>query len=131
MPRVRFLRLANPLVRAILGSPAHRLLSGRLLVLTYRGHRSGRSFAIPLLYAEQANGEIVVLALRDGKLWWRSFARAAPAVATLRGAQVSVSGAVVDEARRDGAVAAYLERHRYAARRVGETAAVVVLRPTR
>ena len=126
---MRVLRLVNPFVRAILGSPAHRLLSGRLLVLTYRGHRSGRSFAIPLLYADVASGEIVVLALSDGKLWWRSFTRAAPATVTLRGAQVTVSGAVVDDARRDVAVAAYLERHRYAALRVGEDAAVVVFTP--
>ena len=39
-------------VRAVLDSPAHRVLSGTLLVMAYRGLRSGRAFRIPLRYAE-------------------------------------------------------------------------------
>ena len=49
------LRLANPLVGRLLESRAHGLLSGALVVLTYRGRRSGREFRIPLQYAELAD----------------------------------------------------------------------------
>ena len=38
---LRVLRLANPFVRVVLESRAHRLVSGRLLLLAYRGRRSG------------------------------------------------------------------------------------------
>ena len=76
---LRALRLANPLVRVVLRSPVHRVLSGRLLVLSYRGHRSGRTFRIPLRYAETADGAFVAVAVRpDRKLWWRSFRAGTP-----------------------------------------------------
>ena len=42
--------------RAILRSPAHGVLSRSLAVLEYEGRRSGRTFAIPLRYAETAGG---------------------------------------------------------------------------
>jgi hypothetical protein len=131
MPQVRVLRIANPLVRAILGSRAHPLLSGRLLVLAYRGRRSGQSFAIPLLYAETAGGDVVVLALRPDKLWWRSFRDATSASITLRGANLPVTGVVTDGEPRTAAMEAFVARHPYAAKRVPDSAPVVVLVPTR
>ncbi len=69
---LRLLRFANPLVRALLSSPAHPLLGRRLVVLTYHGHRSGRAFSIPLRYAELHDGGLVALAVdHERKLWWR------------------------------------------------------------
>ena len=123
---MRVVRLANPLVRAILGSRAHPLLSGRLLVLAYRGHRSGRSFRIPLQYATTADGTIVALAVRPTrKLWWRSFAEPAPATLTLRGERIEVRGSLAEGAERETALAAYVERHPRSAG-LAEYAAIVV-----
>jgi hypothetical protein len=127
MCQVRVVRLANPLVRAVLRSRWHRLLSGRLLVLAYRGRRSGRGFAIPVLYAQTApGGEVVVVALRREKLWWRSFLEPSPASLRLRGADVSARGAVAVGASRDAALAAFRARHPYAARRLGDAPLVVI-----
>ena len=60
-PPLRLLRLGNPIVRAVLDSPAHRLLSGTLVVVAYRGHRSGRTFR-PLRYAQTTDGAVVAVA---------------------------------------------------------------------
>ena len=111
MAPLRLLRLANPVVRAVLGSPAHRLLSGGVLVLTYRGHRSGRTFRIPLRYATMADDRIVALAVgADGKLWWRSFSRPSPATLLVRGTERGVSGRLLHGEERRVALRAYLAR---------------------
>ena len=129
MCQVRLLRLANPLVRAVLGSRAHRILSGQLLVLTYRGHLSGRTFRIPLRFAEMADGRLAAVAVRpERKLWWRSFREPSHATLTLRGDPFEVRGAIVEGAERDAAIAAYVERHRRTAG-LARGAAIVVFGP--
>jgi hypothetical protein len=123
---LRTLRLANPIVRRLLESPVHGLLSARLLVLTYEGHRSGREYRIPLGYVEASDGTIVTLAAEPaGKKWWRSFSAPRLATLTVRGARISAEGAVAEGVMRQRALAAYATRFR-ASRRLGGTAAVVV-----
>lgn len=130
-PPLRLLRLVNPVVRGVLGSPAHRVLSGTLLVLEYHGHRSGRSFRIPLRYAAASDGGLVAIALRPGqKLWWRSFATSTPAPAklTLHGRTVAAHGTVAEHAARAVALSAYLARYPRSAGLAAD-AAVVVFTP--
>jgi F420H(2)-dependent quinone reductase len=130
-PPLRLLRLGNPVVRAVLGSRAHRLLSGRLLVLDYRGRRTGRQYRIPLRYAEIDTGELVAVAVRpERKQWWRSFAEPTPAAVLLRGTTVDVVGALASDETRAGAVARYDAANPRGARWTGD-AAVVVFTPSR
>jgi hypothetical protein len=107
------------------------MLSGRLLVLSYRGHRSGRAFDIPLRYAETADRRLVVVAVApEGKLWWRSFVGATPASVTFRRRTRPVVGALAEGEARDEARAAYVARYPRSASLVTD-AAVVVLVPSR
>lgn len=117
---LRGLRLANPVVRAVLRSPAHRLLDRSLLLLTYHGRRSGRAFTIPVMYAEDGD-RLVVLAARPGeKLWWRSIGDGAPVELRLRGATVRGAARVLAEAgERRTALTAYLRRFPRAAATLG------------
>jgi hypothetical protein len=120
MPSLRLLRLANPVVKAVLGSPAHRLLSGGLIVLAYRGHRSGRTFRIPLRYATMPGDRIVALAVgADGKLWWRSFSQPGPATLLVRGVERAVSGRLLQGEERRAGLRAYLARFPRAAGPLG------------
>jgi hypothetical protein len=124
----RLFRFANPLVRAVLRSPLHRLLSGRLLVLSYRGRRSGRTFEIPVRYAETDDGKLVVVATwPERKLWWRSFDGGAAASVTLRCARRSVAGCVESGEARDTALSAYLGAFPRSERLVREAAVVVLV----
>jgi hypothetical protein len=127
---LRMLRLANPVVRRVLDSRAHRLLSGRLLVLAYRGRRSGRELRIPLRYAETGDGAFVAVAVRpERKQWWRSFSSGGPATLTLRGKEVFVQGRIAVGDEREAALRAYDARYPRS-RRLTRDAAVVVLEPT-
>lgn len=106
---LRLLRVANPVVCAVLDSPAHALLSRRVLVLTYRGRRSGRSFRIPLLYA-LAGSDVIALAVDPArKQWWRTFRQPAPAELLLQGHSHHVIGTLVTGSAAERALAAYVE----------------------
>jgi hypothetical protein len=96
------------------------LLSGGLVVLAYRGRRSGREFRIPLQYAEATGGRIVALAVRpERKLWWRSFSDPAPARLLVAGSTRAVIGRVLAGQERRAALRAYLERFPRAAGPLG------------
>jgi F420H(2)-dependent quinone reductase len=66
-------RLANPVVRSLLRSRLHRLLSSSVLELSYTGRHSGKRHMLPVMYTTLGNGLIVVAAQPDTKTWWRNF----------------------------------------------------------
>jgi hypothetical protein len=120
------LRLANPLVRIVLESRAHGPLSRQLVLLRYRGHRSGREYRIPLRYAETVDGRVIALAVAsEGKQWWRSFVAPRPATLTLRGERIAARGTLAQGGARRAALDAYIARHPRS-RRVAQGAAAVV-----
>jgi hypothetical protein len=107
----------------------HGLLSGRIMLLVYRGHRSGRTFRIPLRYAEDEHGRLVALAVEPAtKHWWRSFRAPAAAVVTVRRGERSVVGVLAAGRERDRALAAYISRFPRS-RQLTEAGAVVVFEP--
>ena len=65
--------LANRCVLAMLRSPLHRLLDPGLRELRYRGRRTGRRIALPVMYAQSGNRFVVLVGNAPGKTWWRHF----------------------------------------------------------
>ena len=58
-PAARFrAHVVNPVLRVLLRSPAHRLLSGSVLLLQYTGRRTGRRYGLPVMYAS-SGGEVI------------------------------------------------------------------------
>ncbi len=74
-PPVGAFRLVNRVVRPLLRSPLHPLLSRRLMLLSYTGRRSGRTFTIPVGYFPAGDGDLLATStqptwavnLRDGR----------------------------------------------------------------
>lgn len=64
---------ANSVVEAVLESPLHRLLSGKLIVIRYRGGRTGTEYTLPVRYAGTTSGLVVIVADAGPKTWWRNF----------------------------------------------------------
>jgi len=64
-------RMINPVVKGILRSPLHGMMSNNTMVLSYRGQRSGRAFELPISYA-QINGDLYAFTAKSGQ-WWRNF----------------------------------------------------------
>ena len=71
-------RTVNPVVRAVLRSPLHRLLSGRLALITVTGSRSGRRYTIPVGYRREDGRVVVTVGWPERKRWWRNVRGGAP-----------------------------------------------------
>ena len=77
-------RVVNPPIRAVLRSPAHRLLSNQLMLLTVTGRRTGRTFTFPVGYREDGDRLRVHVASPEQKRWWRNLSDGAPVAVELR-----------------------------------------------
>ena len=121
----------NPVVRAVLRSPAHRLLSGSLLLLEVTGRRSGRRYALPVAYAVDGAELVVVVGQPATKTWWRNFdGQPRALVARLHGSPGPATARLLgtDSADRERAVSAY--RTRFPRTPIDPTAPVLLIAPT-
>jgi hypothetical protein len=78
-------RLVNPVVRGVLRSPAHGLLSGHLALLTVTGRRSGRAFTFPVGYHRDGDRVTIGVDWPERKRWWRNLSDPAPVEIWLAG----------------------------------------------
>jgi hypothetical protein len=72
LPFVAMNRVVNPALRAILRSPAHRLASGRVALVTYTGRKSGREYTIVTYYRDKGDEVTIGVGWPDRKVWWRN-----------------------------------------------------------
>jgi hypothetical protein len=87
--------VVNPLVRGVLRSPAHRLVSGSLLVIELVGAKSGRDLAVPVAYEQTSSSELRVhVGGWQHKEWWRNLREPKPVTMWLRGNRVAGTGLV-------------------------------------
>ena len=124
--------LVNPVVRALLCSPAHRMLSGSLLLLDYTGRRSGRRYVLPVGYARAGAGGdlIVVVGQHATKTWWRNF-DAQPQLVTvhLRGHPEPASARLLRVGTNEHAEAVRAYQTRFPRPAVESAAPVLILTP--
>ncbi len=112
--------IGNALVGGVLRSPLHRTLSRSLLLLTYRGRRTGKEYTIPVGYARYQDDELVVLAGRPGgKTWWTNMRGSLPVRVLLGGREIAGEARLVTGEEAVPRLAAYFEQIPRAARAYG------------
>lgn len=82
--RTLLLPAANRLMRAWLRSGWHRPVSSTMMVLTYQGVKSGRTYSFPVGYAEDGEGLVTFTRFS----WWKNFREERPVSLRLRGREV-------------------------------------------
>ena len=97
-PFVLVNRAVNPLVRGLLRSPAHGLVSSRLALLTVTGRRSGRTFTFPVGYRRDGDRVTIGVDWPERKRWWRNLRGGAPVSVVLRGVPRTGTGRVTRDA---------------------------------
>ncbi len=86
-------RVMNPVVRAVLGSPAHRLLDAQIMLLTVTGRRTGRRISVPL-GRHELDGQVVAVA---GGRWRFNLRGGAPVELVLDGRRRTGRGELVED----------------------------------
>ena len=74
-------KLLNPTMNLLLRSPAHRILSSRIVTIRYSGRRTGKSYATPVSYLREGN---TVYCFTNGA-WWHNFREPRAVVARIKG----------------------------------------------
>lgn len=82
-----FNRALNPVVRGLLRSPAHGLVSGRLALITVTGRRSGAAYTFPVAYVQDGEQVTITVGWPERKRWWRNLLEGAPVTLVLRGVE--------------------------------------------
>jgi hypothetical protein len=113
----RVLRLASPVLRPVLRSPAHRLVSHRLMLLSVTGRRTGAVYTFPVSYHRDGD----LLTIVSARNWWRNLRDGpVPVTVWLRGRRRAASAwAHHGDDTVASELAAFLRRHRSLGRMYG------------
>ena len=88
-------KIVNPLIRLILRSPLHKIMSDSLLVITCCGRKTGRKYSLPVQYVQAGNTIYIMPGMPEQKTWWRNLKEAASVQLTLRGQSVAGKAVVL------------------------------------
>lgn len=84
---MKWANLYTPIIRWLLKSPLHRLLSDTLILITVTGRKSGKRYTIPVEYVR--SGLAVYVLSRPERVWWRNLRDGASVMLQLRGEAVA------------------------------------------
>ena len=88
--------ITNPLVRLVLRSPLHKIMSATVLLFTYHGRKSGKEYTFPVQYVQDNRTIYIVVGMPEKKSWWRNLLTAAPVSLLLTGKRLSGKAEVLD-----------------------------------
>jgi deazaflavin-dependent oxidoreductase (nitroreductase family) len=92
-------------MKLILRSPLHGLVSKSILLITFTGRKSGKTYTTPVSYS-QHNGQVYVFSHAN---WWKNLLGGEPVTLRIRGRQVQ--GLPEPVAEDKGAIADALVEH--------------------
>jgi hypothetical protein len=115
----------NPLMRWLLASPLHGLVSGNTLVLTVTGQKTRRSYSFPVNYLRQ--GDRLLVFSQQDRTWWRNLRGGAPVTVRLQRDDCRAWGQVLAAAPGEIEAALRLAFPRLGAERIVAMAASMVL----
>ena len=95
----------NRTMKLILRSPVHGMVSKTILLITFKGRKSGKSYTTPVSYSQ--NGDQVTIFTHA--TWWKNLRNGTPISLRLRGRELQGLAKTVAEDKQ--AVAAGLSAH--------------------
>jgi deazaflavin-dependent oxidoreductase (nitroreductase family) len=85
----------NPIVRFIMRSPLHGLMSKDLMLITYQGQKSGKEYTLLVSYLEDGATVFVIPGMPDKKVWWHNIQENTPVQILLRGKSISARASLL------------------------------------
>jgi len=89
-------KIVNPFVSLVLRSPLHGLMRTTVLLITYRGRKSGKEYTLPVQYAQDGEHIYIVPGFPEKKTWWRNLKGGMAVQLTLKGKILSGEGILLD-----------------------------------
>ena len=86
----------NPIMRWLVSSPLHFLVSKSIMLMTYQGRRTGQTYTVPMNYL--AVGDTLYTISSKDRVWWRNLQSEAYVRLRLRGKDVSARARAIVEA---------------------------------
>jgi hypothetical protein len=80
-PSTFVFKLANGIVSGLLRSPLHGMLSNTLVLLSFKGMKSGKTYTLPVGYT--LDGSLVKIVSSGG--WWKNLRKEVPVILWLKG----------------------------------------------
>lgn len=75
----------NPVVKPILESRLHCLLSSQFMLVRFEGRKSGKEFTAPMAYHKFDDVYIIALAEMASRQWWRNYRTVWPMELCIKG----------------------------------------------
>ncbi|MCA9914759.1 MAG: nitroreductase family deazaflavin-dependent oxidoreductase [Anaerolineae bacterium] len=82
-----FIRLQNPMMKWLLGSPLHFFTSGMFMLISFTGRKSGKTYMTPVQYKQDGNTLYVITSAEY--TWWKNLRGGADVKLRLRGKDIS------------------------------------------
>jgi len=74
-------KIINPVMKLILRSPLHAVMSNRIMIIMFTGRKSGRQYSTPISYFQE--GDQVICFTHSP--WWKNMAESADVGLRIRG----------------------------------------------
>lgn len=98
----------NPIMKWLIRSPLHGFVSKSMLVIGYKGRKSGKHYETPVNYIRE--GDDLLITSYRSRTWWRNMQGGAPVTVWLMGKQIQSSAeAYSDQADVTRYLQAYLD----------------------
>lgn len=85
----------NSVVKWLLSSPIHGVMSRNTMVIEYRGRKSGKLHSVPVNY-QTRDGELLTTSLKS-RVWWKSLRGGTPVRVLLRGRWKEAQAEVIED----------------------------------
>ena len=78
-------RILNPVMKTLLKSPFHKVVSGQIMILRFQGAKSGKAYSTPVSYSTN-NGKVNVFTNAN---WWKNFSNGAAVKLRIQGQEMT------------------------------------------
>lgn len=86
-------KVINPILKLLLRSPLHGLVSRNLMLISFTGRKSQHIYTTPVEY--QRAGDMVTVLSRKGRAWWKNLQGGAPVTLWLHGQELHGQAEVI------------------------------------
>lgn len=87
----------NPIMKWLLGSPLHGLVSKNTMLVTFTGRKSGKQYTIPVNYVRE--GDVFYVTSYRHRKWWRNLRGGVPVTLRVRGEKLKGIGKAITSER--------------------------------